>query len=225
MIVSAITTIGIQCSKCGELQFITLSVFYSPNFEKESYCSACGATLLTLTRVDRVNYCIEYPCIYCGKIHTILTKRGQIWGKDLLQLVCDKKGLTIGYLGQKNQVENSCQEIKKNFVQLVSQLVRDEDVEYEFENFFIVYAVMEKLGKMVERGQIGCRCGNSNLTVEILPDRIELVCKSCQATGVIDTDNKEILRIIDGIGPLFLEENTTWLLDNPYLDHNLAKNK
>ncbi len=225
MIVTTITTIGIQCSKCGELQFKTLSVFALSHFDKESCCCSCGSTLITLTSYERGRFSIEYPCIYCGESHLIQAKRALIWGEDLFQLSCREKGIPIGYIGPRHQVENSCQEIKKTFVQFVSELVNDGDTELEFDNFFTVYAVMEKLGKVVECGQLGCRCGNKNLTVEILPDRIELLCESCQAAGVIYTNNKEILRILDGMGSIFLEENVTWFLNDPYQGHDLVKNK
>ena len=225
MIVSAVATIGIQCSKCGELQFRTLSVFAFSHFNQESYSCTCGAHLIIITSIERSNFSIEYPCIYCGESHYLLTKRNHIWGEDLLKLVCNDKNLPIGYIGHNHQVVNSCQEIKKNFVQLASQLVNDGENEYEFDNFFIVYAIMEKISKMVERGQIGCRCGNKNLTVEILSDKIELVCQACYAIGTIYTDNKEILRIIDSMGSIFLEDNMTWFPKDPLEGHNLVKNK
>lgn len=224
MIVSTDTTIGIQCSKCGEVQFRTLSVFCFSHFNQESHCCSCGAPLITLTSFERGNFRIEYPCIYCGESHYILAKRNTIWGEELLQLACREKEIPIGYIGPRLKVASACQEIKKTFIQLASELVNDEETS-EFDNFFVVYAVMEKLGKMVEHRQLGCRCGNHNLAVEILADRIEIVCESCQAVGLIYTDNKEILRILDSIGSIFLEENKTWSLNDSYQGQNLVKNK
>ena len=223
MIVSTITTLGIQCSKCGEMQFRTLSMFGFSHFNKENYYCSCGALFMTITSFERGVYSIEYPCIYCGDSHYIATKRGKIWGEDILQLGCSDKGLPIGYIGPRQQVINCCRGIKKEFVQFAYQLVNDEEKEPEFDIFFIVYAVMEKLGKMVERGQLGCRCGNKNLAVEILPDRIELICEACRAVGIIYTDNKEILHIIDGMGSISLEENMTWLLNDSDKGHHLLK--
>jgi len=78
---------------------------------------------------------------------------------------------------------------------------------------------------MVERGQLECRCGNKNLSVEILSDKIELVCQACYAVGTIYTDNKEILRIIDSMGSIFLEDNMTWYPKDPLKGQNLVKNK
>ncbi|RNC28903.1 MAG: hypothetical protein AWM53_01090 [Candidatus Dichloromethanomonas elyunquensis] len=225
MIVLTDTTIGIQCAKCGEVQFKTVSVFDFSHFNKEGYCCSCGAPIITLTSIDRGNYSIEYPCIYCGESHYLLAKRGTIWGESLLQLSCREKEIPLGYIGPRTKVENSCRDIKKTFIQLASELVNDEEAESEFDNFFIVYGVMEKLGKMVERGQLGCCCGNYNLAVEILSDRIEILCELCQASGVIYTDNKEVLRILDGVGSIFLEENMKWFLNDAYKSQHLVKNK
>lgn len=225
MILSAVATIGIQCSKCGELQFRSLSAFAFSRSDRESYLCSCGAHLFTITSIEKSNFSLEYPCIYCGESHYLLTKRSYIWGDDLLPLVCNEKDLPIGYIGNNQQVTDSCQEIKKNFVKLASQLVNDGENESEFDNFFIVYAVMEKISKIVERGQLGCRCGNKSLSVEILSEKIELVCQSCSAIGTIHTDNKDILSIIDSMGSIFLEDNMTWFPNDPYKDRNLVKNK
>lgn len=222
MIVSAVVTVGIQCSKCGELQFVSLSAFAFSHFNQESFSCACGAALLTITSIERRNFSIEYPCIYCGESHYILTKRNTIWGEELLKLACNDKDLPIGYIGHKQEVTNSCQEIKSNFVKLASQLVNDGENEIEFDNFFIVYAIMERISKMVEREQLSCRCGNKNLSVEILSDKIEIVCQSCYAIGTIYTDNNEILRIIDSMGSIFLEDNMTWSPNDPLKGHRLC---
>ncbi|HHV64436.1 MAG TPA: hypothetical protein GXX46_05125 [Peptococcaceae bacterium] len=225
MIIPTVATIGIQCAQCGELQFRTLSVFAHSHFNKESYCGACGAPLTTLTTYARGRYCLEYPCIYCGETHYIVVKREVMRRESLLELSCPAKELPVGYVGTQNEVVNACQDLKRTFVQVASELVKDEESEAEFENFYVVYAVMEKLSQMVERGQLGCRCGNHNLVVEILSDRIELSCGNCQALGVIHTDNKDILRILDRMVSIFLEESKTWFLLDSYPGHNLVKNK
>jgi hypothetical protein len=225
MIYSTVATIGFQCAKCGEMQFKNVSVFELSHFNQESYCCSCGAPIITLKSMEHGNYSIEYPCIYCGESHYILAKRGMLWGEELLQLTCREKELPVGYIGPEFKVISACQEIKKTFIQLASELVTDEETESEFDNFFIVYAVMEKLGKMVDDGQLGCKCGNRNLAVEILSDRIEIVCELCQALAVIYTDNKDVLRLLDGVGSIFLEENMKWFLNEAYKSHHLVKNK
>lgn len=225
MIISTNTSIGIQCSKCGELQFRTLSLFSFSHFTKQNFFCTCGAPLLIITKIDRSNYCIEYPCIYCGEFHYILSKRFNIWGSVLLEMTCPDKSLAVGYIGTRTKVENSCKDIKKNFLQFASQLVNDEETEVEFDNFFVVYALMEKLCVMAEKDLLGCKCGNNNLAVEILSDRIELICEECKAAGVIYTDNGDIIKTIENMDSIFLEERTTWLVNQPYKGHNLVKNK
>lgn len=225
MIVSTDTSIGIQCSKCGELQFNTLSAFSFSHFSKKNFYCSCGAPLLTVTNNKRGNFSIEYPCIYCGQSHYILARRGFIWGNEILELACSEKKLPIGYIGPRKEVISSCQEIKNSFVKFASELVKDEGSESEFENFLVVYAVMERLCKLVERDLLGCRCGNSNLAVEILHDRIELICEKCSAVGVINTNNNDILSIIDSMGMIFLEENMSWFINDSYNDQHLVKNK
>jgi hypothetical protein len=195
MIVSAIKTIGIQCSNCGELQLKTLSIFELSHFNEKSICRCCGASLVTLTVNERGYYTIQYPCIYCGESHFMVVKKDLIWGEKPLQLICKTENTPIGYIGSKQFVENSCQEIMKRFIQLVSQLLNEEEPDAEFDNFFVVY------------------------------DCIEIKCSACRASGLIYTDNKEILRIINNMGTIFLEEDTTVLISDHYETNVLVKNK
>ena len=225
MIVSAVKTIGIQCSICGELQFITLSMFELSHFNEKSVCCCCGATLVTIAVNERGTYTIQYPCIYCGEPHFMVAKKSSFWGEKPLQLTCKAENTPIGYIGSKQFVENSCQEIMKRFVQVVSQLLHEEDQDGESDNFFIIYAVMEMLGKMAQNGKLGCKCGNNNLAVEIMPDCIEIKCSVCRASGVIYTDNKEILCIINNMGAIFLEEDATLFISDDCGSSPLVKNK
>jgi len=224
MIVPTTITLGIQCSKCGEMRFRTFSLFAFSHLKKESSYCDCGALLLNLSDLGRGSFGLSYPCIYCSDSHYIVTKRSKIFGKDTLQLFCPDNELPLGYFGPRQQVINSCEDIKKEFVYFAYQMVNDEEKESEFDNFFVVYAVMEKLGKMAIRDQLGCRCGNRHMAVEIMPDRIEIICGSCRAVGIIDTDNKEILRIIDDMGTIFLEENMEIFLSDVYKSHHLLNN-
>jgi len=216
MIIPAVTNLVIQCSKCGELQFRAPSLFNFSHFNKESYFCNCGGLLLTITHFNKQIFNIEYPCIYCGKHHFMATKRNVLWSDNILRLRCSDKKLAIGYIGPKSLIDNCCQEIKKNFLRFACQLVNDKEKEFEFEVFFVVYAVMEKLSKMVDQGKLGCRCGNKNLAVEILADRIELACERCNALGVIQTDRKDILYILDNLGSICLEENMTLKISDTY---------
>lgn len=219
MIVPTITTIGIQCSKCGQLQFWTFSVFVLSHLSKESYYCTCGACIMTINGKIRGYLEIEYPCIYCGHEHTLRARKTLARGESLLELVCKEKGLLIGYIGPQKEVDNSCREMKQNFFEFASQLVNDLKPA-EFDNFFIVYAIMERIGKMVEGGRFGCQCDSDNLAVDILPDRIEFLCEDCGAKVIIRTDDKEILHIIDSMGAVFFEENVTRILNDSYQGHN-----
>lgn len=215
MIILTDTMVGVQCSKCGELHFRTLSRFAFSHFNKEYFSCSCGAPLLTILKIEDSKFRIEYPCIYCGKTHQIVAKRSAVWGEDVLKLECQVKKLPIGYIGKRNSITGLCQEMKQGFVQFASQLVNDEEPDNDFEYFFIIYALMEKIGKMAEADLLGCKCGNNNLAVEILPEGIEIICEKCHAVGMISAADKEILSKIDHMAAISLEENMTTLINNP----------
>lgn len=208
MIFPTITTIGMICPHCGKLQYKTVSAFSFAHDERNNYICACGTPLLAMRCFKQKKISIEYHCIYCGRPHYKSTDRKSIWGTEPLTLVCTDKARPIGYFGPRQTVVELCQDTKKDFVDFVSELVTDEE---EFDNqsddFFIVYGVMEILDRMADRGQLSCECGNHDLTVEILPDKIELFCDSCKAVGIIHTGKMSILRILDELGKIRLESN------------------
>jgi len=216
--------IGIQCSKCGDLQYRTLSLFDFSCEKKISFYCECESLLLTVSRLDRGYFKIEFPCIYCGQTHQLVEKRENIWGKNVVKLKCMGIELPIGYIGLKKYVDRASQEMKKMFVQFASKMVEDDELDGEFDNFFIVYSLLEKLSKMAEKNLLGCRCGNKNLIVEVFADRIELYCERCEAIAVIYISHKEVLRIIDNIGMIFLKENMTWYVNSSYKGQNKIKN-
>ncbi|AFV03925.1 hypothetical protein UNSWDHB_2781 [Dehalobacter sp. UNSWDHB] len=224
MIIQAVSTIGMLCSHCGKLQLKTLSVFSFVHLGKNSFICTCGTPLLTLISFESKKIGIEYSCIYCGTPHHLVTRRELIWGEQPLRLGCSDKELPVGYIGPESRVMELCTEIKKNFVRLASELTSDqEDLDVMTDDFFVVYGVIEILGRLVERKKLGCKCGNHNLTVEILPESVELICDLCKAMGIIYTDNKDILRILEQMGAITLEENEMRII-NDSLKGNHRKN-
>lgn len=208
MIFPTITTIGMICPHCGKLQYKTISAFsFAPN-ERNSFNCTCGTPLIALRSFKQKKISIEYHCIYCGRPHYRSAEKKSIWGTEPLSLVCSEKERPIGYFGPRQAVVELCQDTKKDFVDFVSEFVTDdEEFDSQSDDFFIVYGVMEILDRMADRGQLSCECGNHDLSVEILTDKIELYCNSCKAIGIIHTGNKSILRILDEVGMIRLESN------------------
>ncbi|UWG97201.1 hypothetical protein LPY66_20450 [Dehalobacter sp. DCM] len=217
MIFPAVTTIGMICPHCGKIQYKTISAFSLANNVRDNFFCSCGTSLLTLLNFKHQNkkVSIEYQCIYCGKAHHRSASRKAIWGTEPISLVCNDKARPIGYFGPRQTVVALCQETKRDFVEFVSEFVSDdEEFASETDDFFIVYGVMEILDRMADKGQLSCECGSHDLSVEILPDKIELFCASCHAVGIINTENKSILRTLDEVGAIRLDPNMIQIVND-----------
>ena len=126
-----------------------------------------------------------------------------------MPLVCPEVEASIGFVGPKQKVAQACQEREKTITELACELGYED----EFENPEVMLKLLDHLHRLAKDGALGCKCGNHNLTFELLPDRIELYCEICDAVGVIYGENNENIRIFEGMTSVSLDENKTVLLN------------
>ena len=79
----------------------------------------------------------------------------------------------------------------------------------------LIMTTLDHLHRLAKQGDLGCACGNHQLSFELFPDHIELYCKCCEAVGVIYAESADNVRQIEGMNVLYLEENKTWLSNSP----------
>jgi len=219
MILTTNTTIAIQCSQCGELEFHALSLFaFSRQGRKNLHCG-CGHHLMSVSSRNRRQFNVTYACAYCGETHYLKLTHCAIWGKEALPLACPDVGASVGYIGPKQKVTHACHEREKSIGDLAMELGYEE----EFENPEVMLWVLDHLHRLTRQGDLGCACGNHQLTFELLPDRIELYCEYCEAVGVIYADSSDNVRQIEGIDSIYLEENKTWLINSPLRGQHVSR--
>jgi len=113
MILTTNSTIAMQCSQCGELEFHALSLFaFSRPGRKNLHCS-CGFQSMSVTSRNSQQFNIAYDCAYCGETHYLRLNRHAIWGRDALPLTCPDVGASVGYIGPKQKVNHACHEREK----------------------------------------------------------------------------------------------------------------
>lgn len=219
MILTTNTTVAIQCPQCGELEFHALSLFAFSGRGRENLVCGCGTSLLSVTSRNRQQFNVAYACAYCGETHYLRLNRRAIWGKEALPLVCPDVEASVGYIGPKQKVAQACHEREKSIGELAVELGYEE----EFENPEVMLRILDHLHRLAKQGDLGCGCGNHQLSFELLPDRIELYCEYCEAVGIIYADSTDNIRQIEGMSSLQLEENKTWLMNRPLRGQHLAK--
>ncbi len=219
MILTTNTTIAIQCSQCGELEFHALSLFAFSQRERKKLFCGCGLELMSVSSRNRQQFNVTYACAYCGDTHYLRLNRHAIWGKEALPLVCPAVEASVGYIGPKQKVTQACHEREKSIGELAVELGYEED----FENPEVMLRVLDHLHYLAKQGDLGCACGNHQLSFELLPDHIELYCECCEAVGVIYADSSDNVRQIEGIDSMYLEENKTWLINSPLRGQHISK--
>jgi hypothetical protein len=125
----------------------------------------------------------------------------------------------VGYIGPRQKVTQACHEREQSIGELAAGLGYEED----FENPEVMLRILDYLHYLAKQGDLGCACGNLQLSFELLPDRIELYCEFCEAVGVIYADSSDNVRQIEGINSMYLEENKTLNINNPLRGQHLSK--
>lgn len=219
MIFATNASVAIQCPECGELEFNALSLFSMAKERRENIYCHCGELLLSVASRDRRHFNLSFRCAFCGDTHYLRLNRRAIWGKTALSLVCPEVQASAGFIGPKQKVMQACQEREKSIGELAAELGYEE----EFENPEAMLRLLDHLHHLARHGELECGCGNKHLSFELLPDRIELYCESCEALGIIYADGPENIRLFEGMSSLKLEENKTWLINRPIQGQQLAK--
>ncbi|KJR47052.1 hypothetical protein UF75_2578 [Desulfosporosinus sp. I2] len=219
MILTTNSTIAMQCPQCGELEFHALSLFtFSRPGRKNLHCG-CGFQFMSVTSRNSQQFNLSYDCAYCGETHYLRLNRHAIWGKEALPFTCPSVGASVGYIGSKQKVTHACREREKSMGELAVELGYEE----EFENPEVMLWILDHLHRLAKQGNLGCACGNHQLTFELLPDRIELYCECCEAVGVIYADSSDNVRQFEGINSLYLKENKTWLINSPLRGQHISR--
>ncbi|MGI6119733.1 MAG: hypothetical protein ACOYIB_04040 [Desulfosporosinus sp.] len=219
MILTTNTSIAIQCSQCGELEFHALSLFAFSRRGRKNLLCGCGFQLMSVTSSNHKQFYFAYSCVYCGETHYLRLNRQVIWGNDAVPLICPAVEASVGYIGPKQKVTQACHDREKSIRELAGEIGYVED----FENPEAMLSILDYLHSLAKQGNLGCACGNHHLSFDLLPDHIELYCEFCEAVGVIYADSTDNARQIEGINSIYLEENKTWHINNPLrVQHHLS---
>jgi ribosomal protein S27E len=181
MIIPAYRTVAIRCPECGKMDFYALSRFSMSGTNIASIDCECGANLLKMGRNKGKNYWMQVKCSMCEGSHFYTFNYKELWMGNLLTLTCEDTGVEIGFIGAREPVRKNVQNMDKSVQEMAEELGYGDF----FNNPEIMYRVLEHLHSLAGTGHLYCDCCNQNLEVEVYPDRIELHCNECGATGIV----------------------------------------
>jgi hypothetical protein len=202
MIINTGTILGLRCSKCGKLSFHVVSLFaFSGSGTIRLNCD-CGAIAAIISTTNKKKFSLQVDCSMCETNHVYYYTLKEIWSPEILSLICMETGLEIGFIGPKAKVKEAWYNQEKAII----DLVEDAGFSDFFDNPDVMYQVLEYLNTISEKGQLECRCGNTNIDLEILPDRLELGCSDCGARGVIFAETKADLLALKQLNKIQLSD-------------------
>ncbi len=193
MAFSTSSKIVLRCPSCGEVTQHDLSLFaFSGSDNLRLQCS-CGTDVASFGTKDKKHFWIQAECSFCDETHLYYYQRKDIWGNAILSLPCDDSGLDIAYIGPPEKME----EVVSSGDKSLAEMAEDLGFGDYFSNPDVMYDVLDFLYQLAEKGDLFCHCGNYDVEIEIYPDRLELKCGYCEASGIVmarDDADLETLR-------------------------------
>ena len=198
------TVVAIRCPECGEIEYISISLFSFSGSNSVALKCSCGYEIIKLTTKKRQDFWFQYICAMCEGRHMLKATRQQLWSSDMpLDLLCEETGIEVGYIGFKEKVKEKV----KNQDQSLAEMANKLGFTDFFNNSSVMYEVLEHVYDVAEDGRLYCTCGNYEIEVEIYPEYILLSCEKCKAAGKVMADAEEDLELIKKARELKLTRN------------------
>lgn len=197
MLISTERALATRCAKCGRMEMTTLSRFaVRPGQSVKLHCS-CGAEKFTVGLVDQ-QIRIRIPCFLCDGLHHYHYTAREFWHSSLTAITCPETDLQLGVLGPVDQVDT----YTRTGGTELDRLVEDEAFGEYFDHPDVMYRVLSWVNRRAAEGNLSCACGNQQITVDIYPDRLDLICPVCGRHRPVLASTEEDLAALERMGYL-----------------------
>lgn len=192
MIVATEAYVVARCPMCGKLEIHSLSIFkFGADQTVEVNCS-CGTTKIIMGTRNRKQFWVQVPCVPCENKHLHYFRGKELWANQVITLKCSNSQQILCYIGPKKEIKALAESMKEDLDAVM--------VELGYDNYFhspeIMMDVLNCLHDVAEEGFLYCECGNCQIEVDILPDRLELSCNSCGAVSTLYAATQQDLELI-----------------------------
>lgn len=203
MVISAFATFALYCPRCGKLELHDVSRFKLKSAESHVLRCSCGQVQATVTSACHHQYILSIPCASCNTNHVICldSRRFLGSGAELSKIYCPAENLELGFAGRRSSIEFFMNEHRQEVERLAREMYKNEYAEYDesIENPQVMLDVLNRVHDIAETGQVHCRCGSSAIEAMIMPECIELYCRSCGAQMAIPAASEHDLEIARGM--------------------------
>lgn len=213
MLIDTSVTIAYKCSSCGTFEFFYISLF-SLLYKKECLLTCrCNKSSISITRENFKDFRVKIPCIGCGSEHTFVLCRKDFLYKDISIFYCPVTGMQNCFIGSDDKVSRKIDNLEKEFDELIDKFGYDN----YFKNTQVMFDSLNIIHDIAEKGNLECQCGNNDIELILLSDKIHLECRKCGGKRIVNAASNKDLKDI------FNKRHI--LLTQGYLQYNIIKSK
>jgi hypothetical protein len=202
MLIDTSLTIAFKCSTCGSFEFFNLSIFKLLYNKEYIFTCRCNNSRTLLSVENFKEYKIKIGCIGCGNDHIYLISRKEILNKDINIFHCPETGIQQCFIGKDYVVRRKIDNIEKELDELIDMFGYDS----YFKNTRVMFDSLNRVHDIAEQGNLYCECGNDDIELRLLSDKIHLKCNKCQGSISILASTNEDLKKIQTIQSILLSE-------------------
>lgn len=202
MVINAVSTLALYCSRCGKIELHHVSRFAINNSACQLTCS-CGQLQGTISGAGRRQYLLDIPCLVCETNHLIFLDSNLFRQPKVSKIYCDQANLELGFVGSLEAIAATIAKHKQEVASLASELDGQSDGQ-TIENSQILLEILNKIHDIAEQGGVYCSCGNTDVDVDVLVDAVELSCSQCEGRLVISAKDEQDLARISAMGVIEL---------------------
>ena len=191
MIINTGITLAYKCSSCGAFQFNNVSLFEIPQKEDIVFTCRCRESSLVIKKESPTIFKIVIPCIGCGINHVYLVSTKEFIAQEIYIFNCPNTGIEQCFMGSDQIVRKKIDNLEREYDELINRL--------GYDNYFVNTQVMldslNLIHDIAERGNLFCECGNDDIELLLLSDRIYLRCNLCPGNKIIYASSNEHLKV------------------------------
>lgn len=192
MLIDTSITVAYKCSSCGSFEFFNLSLFMLLHSKKNSLACRCKKSDIAIVKNGARGYKISISCIGCGNEHEYVLERKEILIKEVNVLCCPQTGMEQCFIGKDQVVRARVDRLENELDKLIDAFGYDN----YFKNTQVMFDSLNKVHDIAEKGNLLCECGNKDIELILLSDRIHLKCKKCYSSKEIYATSNEDLKEI-----------------------------
>lgn len=191
MLITTDVTIAYKCSACGSFEFFNISVFNALHAKELELSCRCLKSRIVMARENSKSLKAKIPCIGCGSEHLYVFNR-KILYSDINTFYCPLTKMELCFIGKDKSVRRKVDMLEQKLDELIDMF----GYESYFKNTRVMFDALNKIHDVAEEGNLYCECGNRDIELVLLPDRIKLDCKLCSGNTIIMAASNEDLKDI-----------------------------